>query len=160
MRHLPSVALFVVSALALSACGGASETDEVAIVDPMAPTVELSAIQQASFERLNREEVQAEFATIIEGLGEATPGKAERDFGWLDRNEDGKLDVAEFALFELGAMTAGAPVLTEQQISEVASVFFLNDVDGDQLMSETEFASASGQPGPEELSDEKTEQQG
>ena len=157
MRFVLSALAIPGLVLALAGCGESQEAGNAPAKAPTyEPTVELSAIQKGSFERLNREEVQTDYARLWQDLERtndgALPARGDMDFAWLDRDGDGKLSVAEFALWELPTAQAasGAPSLSEDQITKTASVFFHNDVDGDTLMSETEFAAASGKPAPAE----------
>lgn len=154
MRRLPVPFLVTAMALGLSACSG-SEAAEDTRVDPNAPTVELSAIQKGSFERLNRDEVKSKYTEIVKAMDPAkpTPPSAEIEFGWLDQDDDSKLSVAEFALWKFTPEAGSDAALTDEQLTDVASNFFANDVDGDQLLSEAEFATAAGKPAPAEEKD-------
>lgn len=143
-------------ALALAACGSPEAENAAPREATFEPTMELSAIQKGSFERLNRDEVQTDYSALWENLEQtddgALPARGDMNFAWLDRDGDGKLSVAEFALWEIpvqSSVAAGRPrSLSDEQLTKTASVFFSNDVDGDTLLSEREFAAASGQPVP------------
>lgn len=77
------------------------------------------------------------------------PPRSEMDFAWLDRNGDGKLSVAEYAIWAVPANPATPvpndstkPYLTQDQINEAGQTFFYFDEDGSTYLSESEFMEA------------------
>ncbi|MEW4447816.1 hypothetical protein [Qipengyuania sp. JC766] len=77
------------------------------------------------------------------------PPRGQMDFAFLDRNSDGKLSVAEYAIWAVPANpTTPAPndetkpYLTTQQINEAGNTFFYFDEDGSTYLSESEFTDA------------------
>ncbi|BDI59869.1 hypothetical protein MACH05_04290 [Qipengyuania nanhaisediminis] len=70
-------------------------------------------------------------------------------FGWLDRNDDGKLSVAEYAIWALPTKPNPpepndqvGPHLTTDEINEAGTTFFYFDEDGDTYLSPAEFTEA------------------
>ncbi|MGI8943511.1 MAG: hypothetical protein ACR2FJ_04615 [Qipengyuania sp.] len=70
-------------------------------------------------------------------------------FGYLDRNDDGKLSVAEYAIWAIPldpqhqAMNdQGQPELKADTANKAADSFFYYDVDGDTFLDQREFTSA------------------
>ena len=148
MRSLPFLALAAPLTLGLVACGS---PDRVPAADETPdPTTSLGPIQKANFERLDRDQLRSEYGKIVAGLnvGEPLPTKQDMDFAWLDRDSDGKLSVAEFMLWTVGAEAAATTTPTDDQVNAAASQFFAHDLDGDVMLSEAEFAAASGRPAP------------
>ena len=70
-------------------------------------------------------------------------------FEELDRNDDGKLSVAEFAIYSIG-LDAGAkkpndqlrPYANDEQLNRAANGFFHFDTNGDTYLEPGEFAAA------------------
>lgn len=152
MKHILSSVLVCSLALGVAACGSEPDAADMAAEKESELTAGLSAIQKVNFERMNREDITKQYDEIVsdlssdeEGTSE-TPAQDEMEFVWLDRDENGKLSVAEFALWKVPEPSAG---LSDEQIDDVGSTFFANDADGDMLLSETEFAAATGRPVPE-----------
>ena len=153
MRTTKTFALATIPALAiaLSACGNPPPDDRIASdAEEAVPaaTAELGPIQQASYERLNRDEVRQEMAALISGMepGQPMPAQAEMDLASLDKDGDEKLSVAEFAIYHLRPQS---PEITEDQLTDAASAFFSNDVDGSSFLDAAEFAAATGREAPE-----------
>ena len=79
------------------------------------------------------------------GQGQA----ATMSFDQLDRNDDGKLSVAEFAVYSVG-LDADAqkpndqnkPYATDDQLNRAADGFFHFDTNGDSYLQPGEFAAA------------------
>ena len=70
-------------------------------------------------------------------------------WGYLDRNDDDQLSVAEYAIWALpthptepARNDAKAPYLTQSQINEAGQTFFYFDEDGDSYLSQAEFQAA------------------
>ncbi len=70
-------------------------------------------------------------------------------WGYLDRNDDGQLSVAEYAIWAIpldpdsaAANDAGPVELTDDQINSAADSFFYYDLDGDTYLDQREFTSA------------------
>jgi len=81
--------------------------------------------------------------------GVTMPPRGEMDFAFLDRNDDGQLSVAEYAIWavEANPTTPAAndqtrPYLRPEQINEAGRTFFHFDQDGSTSLSETEFQAA------------------
>ncbi|MBD58714.1 MAG: hypothetical protein CL808_01145 [Citromicrobium sp.] len=81
--------------------------------------------------------------------GNAMMPRSRMSFDWLDRNEDGELSVAEYAIWALPTdptepepNDARAPYLTQDQINEAGETFFYFDEDGDSYLSQSEFQAA------------------
>ena len=75
--------------------------------------------------------------------------RSRMDFAFLDRNDDGELSVAEYAIWALptdpgepARNDAKAPYLTQSQINEAGQTFFYFDEDGDSYLSPQEFQAA------------------
>lgn len=75
--------------------------------------------------------------------------RGKMDFAFLDRNDDGELSVAEYAIWALptdpsepARNDAKAPYLTQSQINEAGQTFFYFDEDGDSYLSRSEFQAA------------------
>ena len=75
--------------------------------------------------------------------------RGQMDFAFLDRNDDGELSVAEYAIWALptdpsepARNDAKAPYLTQSQINEAGQTFFYFDEDGDSYLSPQEFQAA------------------
>ncbi|MEL7728176.1 hypothetical protein AAG612_01420 [Citromicrobium bathyomarinum] len=81
--------------------------------------------------------------------GESMMPRSQMDFAYLDRNDDGQLSVAEYAIWALPTdpsepepNDAKAPYLTQSQINEAGETFFYFDEDGDSYLSQAEFQAA------------------
>ena len=77
------------------------------------------------------------------------PARSQMTFSYLDRNGDGQLSVAEYAIWALPTNPnppepndALAPHLTQDQINEAGQTFFYFDDDGDSYLSQEEFQDA------------------
>ena len=77
------------------------------------------------------------------------PPRGEMDFGWLDRNDDGKLSVAEYAIWAVPVAPgdpapndARKPYMTSDEINQAGETFFYFDQDGSTYLSPEEFAMA------------------
>ena len=75
--------------------------------------------------------------------------RSQMDFAYLDRNDDGELSVAEYAIWALPAEPldparndARPPYLNQSQINEAGQTFFYFDRDGDSYLSQSEFQAA------------------
>lgn len=77
--------------------------------------------------------------------------KARADMNWsyLDRNEDGKLSVAEYAIWAVPLDPDAPkendetkPYVSAEQANKAADSFFYYDVNGDTYLSQREFTSA------------------
>jgi len=79
----------------------------------------------------------------------ALPARSQMDFAYLDRNSDGQLSVAEYAIWAVPA-NPNTPVENDQtkpyistdQINEAGQTFFYFDEDGDSYLSNSEFTAA------------------
>ena len=85
----------------------------------------------------------------MNGTGSSMPSRSKMTFGYLDRNDDGKLSVAEYAIWALPTdpnppepNDALGPHLTQDQINEAGQTFFFFDDDGDTYLSQDEFQDA------------------
>lgn len=151
--------------------------EEELVADPVVEDIgtpvagELTEEQQANLDALdvqatsdeydtNYEAMQEEMAASAGAEGDAMsaeagagaggiPPRSEMDFAFLDRNGDGELSVAEYAIWALPTNPtdpvpndATAPYLTEDQINEAAQTFFFFDEDGSTYLSESEFEEA------------------
>ena len=150
MRNTNRLALATATAtalaLSLAACGDPPPDDRIPVDGEAAvpaATAELGPIQQASYERLNRDEVRENLATIFSSMaeGESLPPQEDMTFAAVDADEDGKINVAEFAVYHLRPDSAD---ITEDQLTDAASAFFSHDADGSSLLDEAEFAEATG----------------
>ncbi|RPF72532.1 hypothetical protein [Aurantiacibacter spongiae] len=81
--------------------------------------------------------------------GNSMPARNQMDFAYLDRNDDGQLSVAEYAIWALptnpnppAPNDALAPHLTQDQINQAGQTFFYFDEDGDTYLSPGEFQAA------------------
>ena len=79
----------------------------------------------------------------------ALPARSQMDFAYLDRNSDGQLSVAEYAIWAVPA-NPNTPVENDQtkpyistdQINDAGQTFFYFDEDGNTYLSESEFTTA------------------
>ena len=79
----------------------------------------------------------------------ALPARSQMDFAYLDRNSDGRLSVAEYAIWAVRA-NPNTPVANDQtkpyistdQINEAGQTFFYFDEDGNSYLSNAEFTTA------------------
>ena len=79
----------------------------------------------------------------------ALPARSQMDFAYLDRNSDGQLSVAEYAIWAVRA-NPNTPVANDQtkpyistdQINEAGQTFFYFDEDGNTYLSDGEFTAA------------------
>ncbi|WP_156839632.1 EF-hand domain-containing protein [Novosphingobium aquimarinum] len=83
------------------------------------------------------------------GSGGAPMPRSQMDFTYLDRNNDGKLSVAEYAIWaarvdptDPKANDQKRPYLSPEQINEAGTTFFYFDDDGDTFLSPSEFDQA------------------
>lgn len=152
---------------------------EVADYDPSSRDYTLSEEAQARRDAFDegvfqdeygsyRDEIMSEQVRLIdEGAGEEQdPAEAQaasepRDpqtnmrarenmtFSYLDRNDDGRLSVAEYAIWaipldptEPKPNDENAPYVTADQANKAADSFFYYDRDGDTYLSQSEFSAA------------------
>lgn len=82
---------------------------------------------------------------------QATPlrARSQMDFAYLDRNSDGRLSVAEYAIWAVRAdpdtpvaNDRTKPYISTEQINEAGQTFFYFDEDGDTYLSDGEFTAA------------------
>ena len=83
------------------------------------------------------------------GATKTMPARGEMDFAFLDRNDDGKLSTAEYAIWAVPANPtkpkandSTKPYLTQDQINEAGQTFFYFDEDGDTYLQPAEFEAA------------------
>ncbi len=95
----------------------------------------------------NSDDAGAESA--MNGSGSSMPARSEMTFSYLDRNDDGQLSVAEYAIWALPTdpnppepNDARGPHLTQDEINEAGQTFFYFDDDGDSYLSQDEFQDA------------------
>lgn len=75
--------------------------------------------------------------------------RSQMDFAYLDRNDDGKLSVAEYAIWAVRVDPTDPkpndqtrPFLSPEQINEAGTTFFYFDDDSDTYLSRSEFDQA------------------
>lgn len=75
--------------------------------------------------------------------------RANMTWGYLDRNDDDKLSVAEYAIWAIpldpnasAPNDTGQPQITADQANKAADSFFYYDADGDTYLSRREFTAA------------------
>ena len=147
-------------ALALAACSGNAQEAETAETpaepvatptasDPLEREYSLSEDQQAQRAEFDAAAFTEEYAGYREEIGaEAEAGLPTRDdmnWDFLDRDDDGQLSTAEYALWALPlASETGeeAPEVTSEQTGKLADSFTYYDTDGDAEMSQREFTVA------------------
>ena len=85
----------------------------------------------------------------MNGSNSSMPSRSAMTFSYLDRNDDGQLSVAEYAIWALPTNPNPpepnddlAPHLTQDQINEAGQTFFYFDDDGDTYLSQSEFQDA------------------
>ena len=106
------------------------------------------------------EEVADTGGTGAEAVGTSAPAstrdavtnmrvRSEMSWSYLDRNSDGQLSVAEYAIWaipldptEPEANDETAPFLTSEEANKAADSFFYYDTDGDTYLSQREFTAA------------------
>lgn len=83
------------------------------------------------------------------GNPNATTAPQNMTFAQLDRNHDGKLSVAEYAVYAVGVNPVQPapndqkrPHATADQLNRAADTFFQYDMDGNTYLSPAEFANA------------------
>lgn len=81
--------------------------------------------------------------------GTTMPPRSQMDFAFLDRNDDGRLSVAEYAIWAVGVNPTvpkqndqTRPYLREDQINQAGQTFFYFDRSGDTYLSPDEFQAA------------------
>ena len=92
---------------------------------------------------------QSATSTSSSSSASSMPARSEMSFSYLDRNGDGQLSVAEYAIWALPTNPAPpepndalAPHLTQDQINTAGQTFFYFDDDGDSYLSQEEFQTA------------------
>ena len=173
MKNLTILAL-TSAALALSACAD-NDANETAVTDTpematetgmmaddaMPVGGELSENQQTAYDAMDRQAVSDEYDAnrsspsmdASQSSDDANvnpiPPRSEMDFAYLDRNSDGKLSVAEYAIWAVPANPntpvsndQTKPYITTAQINEAGQTFFYFDEDGDSYLSDGEFSAA------------------
>ncbi len=77
------------------------------------------------------------------------PPRSAMDFQWLDRNNDGKMSVAEYAIWAVPVAPgdpapndAKKPYMTSEEINQAGQTFFYFDQDGSTYLSPEEFTMA------------------
>lgn len=96
------------------------------------------------------DEDRAEMDAAAKARDSNTNMRARENMTWsyLDRNDDGKLSVAEYAIWAIPLdptkpkANDQAPYLTADQANKAADSFFYYDQDGDTYLSQREFTSA------------------
>ncbi len=94
---------------------------------------------------------RAEMAAAAEPRDASTNMRARKNMTWgyLDRNDDDQLSVAEYAIWAIpldpqaeAANDSGTPQLTAEQANKAADSFFYYDLDGDTYLDRREFTAA------------------
>ena len=96
------------------------------------------------------EEDRTEMEAASQARDTSTNMRARENMTWsyLDRNDDGQLSVAEYAIWAIPLdptkpkANDQAPYLTAEQANKAADSFFYYDQDGDTYLSQREFTSA------------------
>ena len=77
------------------------------------------------------------------------PPRSQMDFTFLDRNGDGQLSVAEYAIWALptnptdpAPNDSTRPFMTQEEINKAGQTFFYFDEDGSTYLSQSEFEDA------------------
>lgn len=129
----------------------AIRTERVANADLGAGSMDgADASSGTSSGSMESDSMDASAMASANGSGTMTmPPRSEMDFDWLDRNDDGQLSVAEYAIWSLptnptepAPNDAKKPYLTSEQINEAGENFFYFDQDGSTYLSPSEFAMA------------------
>lgn len=166
-------------ALTLAACGDDTdqvepldtEVDAIAVADfdPMTRDYTLNPEQQQARDAYDMDAMQEEYSGYREGTGEGSAGgepaagpdaaateassdmpeRSEMTWEYLDRNDDGQLSVAEYAIWavpvdpnEPKPNDQTKPFLTSDQANKAADSFFYYDRDGNTYLSQDEFRAA------------------
>lgn len=143
----------------------------VTVFEPLSREYTLTSEQQSRRDELNMEEFQSEYGRQREAIvavgdpskaGTASPDtsvssagglrpRGQMDFGYLDRDGDGRLSVAEYAIWAVPIDTGNnqRPYLTSEQARRAADSFFYYDADGDTFLQPGEFevVRGGGEPG-------------
>lgn len=99
----------------------------------------------------SEDRTDAETAAAAQARDPATNMRARKNMTWsyLDRNGDGKLSVAEYAIWAIPLDPSQPkpndetkPYLTSEQANKAADSFFYYDQDGDTYLSQQEFSAA------------------
>lgn len=87
--------------------------------------------------------------TATSNTGSSMPERSEMDWTYLDRNSDGRLSVAEYAVWAIPVDPNAPkpndetkPYVTADQANKAADSFFYYDQDGDSYLSQVEFNNA------------------
>lgn len=145
-------------ALMLGACGD-PEIEEAEMVEMPDETEAITTTTMSDFDPLSREYTlsvvqqerrdafdPAEFRTEYEGYRTAMGAdrelasmtRADMEFSTLDRDGNGQLSVAEYALY---AAPEGSDELDDAQVGRIADSYYFYDTDGDGYISVSEFTS-------------------
>lgn len=88
-------------------------------------------------------------STDMNASGSSMPARSAMSFDYLDRNDDGQLSVAEYAIWALPTNPnppepndAIGPHMTTDEINTAGQTFFYFDDDGDTYLSPEEFQDA------------------
>jgi hypothetical protein len=156
----------------------------VAVVDPLVPVYTLTPEQQQRRDVLDMPELQRDYASYVEAdrqsasasdgaagaSGDASSGNAgnadptahtmpspvNMTFADLDRNDDDRLSVAEWAIYAVGldpTVKKGQddqtpPYATAEQLNRAADGFFAHDSNGDTYLQQAEFQQARANTEP------------
>lgn len=130
----------------------AMQTEYTGYRDAMAGGAEMSTGTDSSMNADAANDAEAGAMASASPTGattQAMPQRSAMDWSYLDRNSDGKLSVAEYAIWavpvdptEPKPNDETRPYLTSDQANKAADSFFFFDRDGDTYLSQDEFARA------------------
>ncbi|MEP2235059.1 MAG: hypothetical protein ABJM58_08680 [Alteripontixanthobacter sp.] len=124
----------------------AAEPDDQGVIEANNARVEVTTTNGETSATVNGEPARP--------IGKRSPDSNMRDrgdmnWGYLDRNNDNQLSVAEYAIWAIpldpnakAKNDQGQPELTSDQINKAADSFFYYDTDGDTYLSRQEFSNA------------------
>lgn len=168
-RRLCISALATATALTLSACGETEEPVVVPVADTggaIAPDMNQSIDGAAGGQQagttyeagteasLESTQLRTEVTRLQEESSGDAAAKEDRPsdrtaaYTWLDRNQDGRLSPAEYALYELDDVGPApndekAPSVSDEALNKIVMEFRRQDANGDFFLSQSEFVPAA-----------------
>ncbi|GMM94217.1 hypothetical protein [Qipengyuania sp. MTN3-11] len=111
--------------------------------------VRMGADMEAEADMTDDDRAEMEAASQPRDAATNMRTRANMTWGYLDRNDDDQLSVAEYAIWAIpldpnatAPNDQGQPELTADQANKAADSFFYYDIDGDTYLSRREFTSA------------------
>lgn len=128
--------------------GSAMETDQTAS-DAASTGQSADGMPGSTADSADNDGSAMEGGSDDSSTSEALRPRSAMDFAFLDRNDDGQLSVAEYAIWAVRAHPTQPkpnddtrPYTTQDQINEAGQTFFYFDQDADTYLSPEEFSAA------------------